>query len=250
MHKCEPGILQTEGSWLALTWHEGHQAAGDPVLLLGPPGCEGERSHRCLSLLAIRLAAHGTSVLHLDVGGSGDSAGEMGDFGPADWEADAVLGLDEVLRRAQAERAVVCGFRLGCRIAMPLASHPAVSALVLWEPVLSGAHQLTQWMDAERRMLSAVGEVQQLSTGGFPTSCLGQAIPESLALAMNAWKEPAPIAHCPVWWMSMGHHAPRWATRIACPGPRFWEADPTERSTPQAMIGHVAHAIHGTMGRR
>jgi alpha/beta superfamily hydrolase len=185
-----------------VTWHESRHAAGDPVLLIGPPGCEGERSHRALAILATRLTMLGTSVLHLDVSGSGDSGGEMGDFGPGDWEADAALGLDEVLSRAQAERAVVCGFRLGCRIAMSLAHHPAVSGLFLWEAVLSGAHQLTEWSDAERRMLSALGEVQQLSPSGFPIACLGQAIPDSLAVALNGWSEPTIAPPCPqVWWL-------------------------------------------------
>ena len=234
---------------MAVTWHAGQHATGDPVLLIGPPGCEWERSHRSLSILATRLASHGTSVLQLDVSGCGDSAGELGDFGPADWEADAVLGLGEVLRRAQAERAVVCGFRLGCRIAAALAGNPVVSALVLWEPVISGAHQLSEWMDAERRMLSTCGEVQQLSDQGFPTSCLGQAIPAALAAALNAWGEPPAFTRCPVWWVSAGRLAPRWASRIDCPGPRFWEADPTEHSTPLTMIGHVAHAIQGKMRR-
>jgi pimeloyl-ACP methyl ester carboxylesterase len=243
MRKCEPGTLVSARSWVATTWHASEHATGNPVLLIGPPGCEWERSHRALSILATRLSTQGTSVLHLDVSGTGDSAGELGDFSPTDWEADAVLGLDEVLHRAQSQQAVVCGFRLGGRVAMSVAHHPSVSALVLWEPVLSGAHQLSEWMDAERRILSAVGEVQQVSARGFPTSCLGQAIPESLAVALSAWAEPTADVPCPVCWLSAGRGAPRWAIRTPCPGPRFWESDPTERSTPLAMIGQVARTL-------
>ena len=250
MRKCEPDTLMSERSWVVMTWHASDHVTGNPVLLIGPPGCEWERSHRALSILATRLASQGTSVLHLDVSGSGDSAGEMGDFVPEDWEADAMHGLNEVLRRSQSTQAVVCGFRLGCRIVMPLAHNPSVSALVLWEPVLIGAHQLSEWMDAERRILSAMGEVQQVSARGFPTSCLGQVIPDSLAVAMSTWVEPTSAIQCPVCWLSAGRAAPQWATRTDCPGPRFWESDPTDCSTPHAMIGQVARTMHDKMSYR
>lgn len=250
MHRGVPGSLASAQAWVAVTWFEGSHGSGDPILLIGPLGCEWERSQRSLSLLAARLAGKGSSVLQLDVSGSGDSAGELGDYGPSDWEADAALGLEEVLRRTGAQRAAVCGFRLGCRIALALGHHPAVSSLILREPVLSGAHQLSEWMNAERRLMSHLGEVPQLSAGGFPTACLGQAIPPALQVALNAWTEPSPAPHGPVWWLSAAPMAPRWAVPIPCPGPPFWEVDPSPRTLPLAMIGVVAHAIRGIASRR
>jgi exosortase A-associated hydrolase 2 len=120
------------------------------LVYLHPFAEEMNRSRRMAALQSRAFADAGFAVLQIDLHGCGDSSG---DFGDADWD-----GWRQDARRA--------GDWLACEFGAPLwwwglragallacaAAHDglAPAGLLLWQPVLSGAQQLTQFLRLAR----------------------------------------------------------------------------------------------------
>ena len=121
---------------------------GRPALLHLPAFAEEmNKARRMVAVASRKLAAHGVSVLCLDPLGTGDSEGDFGAAGWAQWLADADSAIAELRARGH-ERLGVWGLRLGCLLAAEIASDAssAIDALLLWQPVLSGEQFLNQFL--------------------------------------------------------------------------------------------------------
>lgn len=132
------------------------------------------RAHRAFALLARRLTSLGFPVLRFDLHGCGDSAGEAPDGELEIWTRDVGAAIDEAKRAGQVGRVALVGLRLGASLAASAAAgRDDVSALVLWDPVVSGADYLEQLRVAHRDWMEAVGTgaaTEGEEALGFPIS--------------------------------------------------------------------------------
>ncbi len=133
-----------------LSRHEG-------VVLCNPFGQEYLRAHRSLRRLAESLAEQGYAVLRFDYRGTGDSAGDMAGVTADDWVADIQLAVRELMDVAAVSRVSLVGLRLGALLAAQAARHiPAVSRLLLWDPIVSG-HRYVDEIQHEIAGVSQLG---------------------------------------------------------------------------------------------
>lgn len=247
---AEPLFLDTpEGARFGL-YHPPHGAARGALLYLHPFAEEMNKSRRMAALAARRLAARGVGVLQLDLHGCGDSAGEFHEARWDGWLADVKAGLAWL----QARLGVVpglWGLRLGALLALDHAAQAeqAPARLLLWQPVLSGAQHLNQFL-----RLRVAGAMLQDGAASGGTAALrtrlqagevleigGYELHPTLALALDgvdAARLAAP--RCRVDWFEMvpeaGRTPPPAATHLldawraggsdahltALPGPAFW----------------------------
>jgi exosortase A-associated hydrolase 2 len=137
-------------------------------LIYVPPFAEEMNlSRRTVALQARMLAAAGTSVLVLDLFGTGDSAG---DFSEAQWELwieDVLAAADWLEVRGRTPTAL-WGLRLGGLIGVAVAaSRPGrFKHLLLWQPIPFGKNMLTQFlrirMAASMHEGGAIGTTERL----------------------------------------------------------------------------------------
>jgi pimeloyl-ACP methyl ester carboxylesterase len=129
--------------------YETAQRRGDvarAVLLCNSWGTEYLNAHRSLRVLAQRLCAAGFDTLRFDYFGEGDSGGETEDADLGGWKQDIATAIAELKAMSTAPRVVVLGLRLGASLAseVALASAGDIDRLVLWDPIVNGAHYLTE----------------------------------------------------------------------------------------------------------
>ena len=127
-----------------------HAATGTPVgniLYLQPFAEEMNKSRRMAALQARAFAARGYNVLQLDLFGCGDSSGDFGEARWNLWKDDVALAADWLGRRAELPLHL-WGLRLGALLALDYSRHcgGSVAGLVLWQPVVSGAQFMTQFL--------------------------------------------------------------------------------------------------------
>ncbi len=93
------------------------------------------------------LAAAGFAVLQIDLTGCGDSAGDFEDATWDEWMADLTDAWAWLGERCSGPR-WVWGTRLGALLAEQFVSHsvPPAEGLLLWQPVVSGAQHLNQFL--------------------------------------------------------------------------------------------------------
>ncbi len=93
------------------------------------------------------LARAGYAVLQIDLAGCGDSAGDFADATWAGWLADLDAAWRWLAPRAAGPR-WLWGTRLGALLADRFAQHcsPDADGLLLWQPVVSGAQHLGQFL--------------------------------------------------------------------------------------------------------
>lgn len=121
------------------------------VVFCNPFGQEAIRSHRLFKVLADRLCRSGYAVLRFDYFGTGDSAGDGEEATLAGFEADLFVAQEEIAKRSGSRNVSWVGLRLGATVAACAAANfsTPLSRLVLWEPVIHGAHYLTELADAQ-----------------------------------------------------------------------------------------------------
>lgn len=139
--------MRTRGVWLPVVagpsplagWlTEPEDPCGLGVVVLPPVGYAASSSHRLWRRLAEELAARGAVALRVDVAGSGDSAGRLGDVTDLEEWRRALPVAAEVLRARGAARVVVVGCQLGATLALLDAQAVGADGLVTVAPVLSG----------------------------------------------------------------------------------------------------------------
>lgn len=125
-------------------------AAGTPsrraAILCYPWGAEYLHAHRVLRQLALKLSDAGFHTLRFDYYGTGDSGGEPTDVEFTGLEADLETAIEELAEITGLTKVTLIGLRLGGTIAASVASRRRrqIDALVLWDPVVSGAEYLNQ----------------------------------------------------------------------------------------------------------
>ena len=141
---AQPQFLQGSAGPLFCNYY----AAENPraSLLLCPPfGDELNKSRRMLALLCRELQSAGCSVLHLDLHGCGDSAGEHSEARWSQWRED-VFAAYHWLHASSGESPALLGFRLGALMALEVSELVVASRLVLWQPVLNGKQFIQQFL--------------------------------------------------------------------------------------------------------
>jgi len=181
------------------------------VLYIHPFAEEMNRSRRMAALQARALAALGYGVLQVDLHGCGDSSGDFGDARWDQWLADIEAGAAWLDRRLGERPLTLWGLRLGALLATDYAraNGRALAALVLWQPVASGAQYLTQFLrlrvagdmlDAAGTQTST-GALRQTLAAGDSVEVAGYELAPALAAALDtldALERMTPP--CPVHW--------------------------------------------------
>ena len=132
------------------------------VVICPPVGQEALTAHRSLRILADQLADAGAEVLRFDYYGTGDSSGDMRDGGLSLWAENVRTATQHLREAAPVRRVVLVGLRLGATLAL-LAEVPAISRMILWDPVLDGRDFIAELTPGARVLDSGEWEV-----GGFP----------------------------------------------------------------------------------
>jgi exosortase A-associated hydrolase 2 len=150
-----------------------HEPAGgggsEVVVFCAPLWREGIRAHRVLRQLGVRLTKLGHAVLRFDYSGAGDSAGESADGDVDVWLEDVAAAIDEVRRRRRAARVTLLGLRFGATLAaLAAARRDDVDRLVLWEPVVDGAHYLAAGATDQRTWREKYAAWRRLPRAALP----------------------------------------------------------------------------------
>jgi uncharacterized protein len=159
------------------------------VLLCNPFGEEAVRAHRAYRVMARKFEEAGYATMRFDYAGTGDSSGDVGEFGIADWSQDIVAASAELRRESGIPRVVLVGLRLGATLAACAQREGLRAAhLLLWDPVVDGAQYLRELGDAHRAYMAAelgrtfaAGEAEAL-----PTESLGTPLDEHLRNGLQA----------------------------------------------------------------
>ena len=163
------------------------------VVFCYPWGSEYLHAHRALRQLTKMLAAEGIHSLRFDYFGTGDSAGEATGQHLEGWLADINSAINELLDATRYAQVTLIGLRLGGTLAAAVAAKDPsrVEALVMWDPVISGAEYLEElWADHTQaprvngrpppRLAEVAGAHEIL---GFPLTAALQAEIRVLSLA-------------------------------------------------------------------
>lgn len=161
------------------------------VVLCYPYGYEYIRSHRAFRHLALRLAQAGFPVLRFDYGGTGDSAGDAEGATLAGWQDDIRRAIETLQDRTGVDTVCLAGLRLGASLALEVSAERAdVAALILWEPLVTGASYLAELAGQHQELVwRFFDDGGRLSAGasdellGFPFSAALRAELERLDLA-------------------------------------------------------------------
>ncbi|MBL8201864.1 MAG: hydrolase 2, exosortase A system-associated [Chromatiales bacterium] len=153
-HRLAPFFLPTEGGEILVTAWLPREAPVSEWLLVVPPFAEElNKSRRMLAMLGRSAAASGRGALLVDLAGTGDSWGDFRDARYATWLADLMRAARWAEQQGGSVTAIV-GLRFGALPGMELTGQLAtVRQLLLWQPALSGADVLTQFL----RLRTAAG---------------------------------------------------------------------------------------------
>jgi len=185
MFPAEPLFLGTPGGARFCLYHPPHGVARGALLYLHPFAEEMNKSRRMAALAARRLAVRGVGVLQLDLHGCGDSGGEFHEARWDGWQADVKSGLDWLQTRLGL-RAGLWGLRLGALLALDYAAQAqqAPARLLLWQPVLSGAQHLNQFL----RLRVAGDMLQESGASGGGTAALRKRLQAGEVLEIGGYE--------------------------------------------------------------
>ncbi|MGD9834503.1 MAG: hydrolase 2, exosortase A system-associated [Piscinibacter sp.] len=172
---------------------------------------EMNKSRRMCARLARDLAQAGWRVLQPDLAGCGDSAG---DFRAARWE-DWVSDLRDEVRGAAADRPLwLWGVRAGALLLPPLLETRPDAHLLLWQPAVSGAVVLQQFLrlhagarivgaekatPADRTPAQRLADGETVELGGYELA------PELAASLKQAEFKPPPGSVGRIAWLEVAH---------------------------------------------
>jgi uncharacterized protein len=144
------------------------------AVLCYPWGMEYIYAHRTMRQLASRLSAAGFHTLRFDYFGTGDSSGEVDQADLVGSNSDVEAAMEALRDIAGASKVVLIGLRIGANIAVSVAAkhQSEVEALVLWDPIVSGAQYvetLAEGSDISDRVLGEIRSIDlQSSLEGIP----------------------------------------------------------------------------------
>lgn len=133
------------------------QARSVAVLLCNPFGEEAARAHRAYRVMARRLEDAGYAAMRFDFSGTGDSSGDIADFGLDHWIEDIAAAAEALRRDSGVSRIVLVGLRLGATLASVCLQRGRLRAahVLLWDPVVDGAQYLRELRAAHHAYMVA-----------------------------------------------------------------------------------------------
>jgi exosortase A-associated hydrolase 2 len=141
--KETPFFFDRPGAQLFGLLHQPAAADRVPFVFCHPFGEEKLWAHRTFVSFARALAHRGHCVLRFDYLGNGESSGSFSQSSIATALDDIACAIELIKRRTGATHIGLLGLRLGASLALKAAaSRSDVKALVLWSPILDGAHYL------------------------------------------------------------------------------------------------------------
>lgn len=165
------------------------QAVRAWVIYVHPFAEEMNKSRRMAALQSQALAAQGFGVLQMDLHGCGDSDGDFGDATWAQW-LDDLLALAAWAQAREAAPLWWWGLRAGCLLAAEAAARrEAPGRFLFWQPVVSGAAALTQFL-----RLKVAGEALT-GRGGQSTGNLRALLQTGQALEIAGYMLPPGVAN-------------------------------------------------------
>ncbi len=122
-------------------------ATGTCVLLLPPFAEELNKCRRQFALQARSLASRGIGAVIADLGGTGDSDGELAATSINDW-VDDLTAVRRWIDGLGYRRVVLWGVRFGALLVAPFLgrARDGVDRIVLWQPQLSGKMVVNQFL--------------------------------------------------------------------------------------------------------
>jgi len=170
-----------------------HPASGVPagsVLYVHPFAEEMNKSRRMAALQARAFAARGYNVLQIDLFGCGDSSGDFGDARWNAWNEDLALAADWIARHTEGPMHL-WGLRLGALLALDYSRQASASfaGLLLWQPVISGAQFMTQFL-----RLRLASEMLSGAEAGQGTSALRSELAAGKTLEIGGYELSAELA--------------------------------------------------------
>jgi exosortase A-associated hydrolase 2 len=211
---------------------------------LHPFAEEMNRSRRMAALAARALAAQGVAVLQIDLLGCGDSSGDFADARWDAWRADVALALDWLQARCGV-RPGLWGLRLGALLALDCARRRDCARLLLWQPVHSGAHYLTQFLrlqlaadmlDQQQAARNGTAALRATLRNGAPLEVAGYQLAPALADALDVLDSKALAPACPTHWFDLAAESGRPLPPAAQAVLQAWRAQGSE-VTAQVVAG-------------
>ena len=115
------------------------------IVLCYPMGQEYIRCHRAFYILACKLSMLGFHTIRFDYYGCGDSYGHCDEGTIQHWQEDIKNAINELQKGVCLNNIILIGLRLGATLcALEASENNDVKGLVLWDPVISGKHYLTE----------------------------------------------------------------------------------------------------------
>ena len=142
-----PYFFECAGRQLFGVLHEPGSAApkAGAVVFCHPLAEEKLWTHRVFVSFARELAAHGHTVLRLDLPGNGDSDGDFSESSVETAIAAIQCAVDELRGRTGAATAMLLGLRFGATIASLVAERrDDIDGLILWAPVVDGERYMQE----------------------------------------------------------------------------------------------------------
>lgn len=146
------------------------------VLICQPLGQDYYRCHTLLRNLANSLAAKGYHVLRFDYRGTGDSCGELPDYGIEHWLDDIQMAISELRAISGVNSVTMIGVRMGGYLCLHAALQAMVTRLILWDGVIDTASYLQELASMNQQLLTnqswfkhtrEASEQQQNELAGF-----------------------------------------------------------------------------------
>ena len=167
----------------------------EDVIFIPPFAEEQNRSRRMATLQAESLAEIGVGTLLIDLFGCGDSAGDFADARWEIWRGD-VLAAAAWLRGQRESLLSLLGLRLGGALALDVACQEgeAWRRIVVWQPVVSGASMLNQFlrlrvaskMDDTNDTKESTDDLRRQLDQGGNVEVAGYAVDSSLAGSISS----------------------------------------------------------------
>jgi exosortase A-associated hydrolase 2 len=227
---------------------------------------EMNKSRRMVALQSRALAEAGCAVLRIDLAGTGDSSGELGDTRWEDWCDDVALAAGWLTARIDAPL-WLWGLRGGTLLAAQAAGRVAREAgchLLFWQPAMQGKSLLQQFLRLRtaRGVLAGEGAgeaeaVRRELALGRAVEVAGYALGAKLARGLETATLAAPDVRGRSVWLELsarGEPSPasrlaaeRWAAAgrpvqlHAASGPSFWQT--TEIETAPELIALTLRAL-------
>lgn len=152
------------------------------VVVCPPFGQEALRAHRALREWSHALADAGFNTLRFDLSDTGDSSGDGGGARLARWREDVDAAIDEMREMTEGAGVVLAGLRLGGTLAALGARGDGVEALLLWDPVRSGAAHVAELHAAHAAWL----DDHAPGASHAPDEVLGFPLPADLAADLSS----------------------------------------------------------------